>query len=58
MQSEMINSIFALMDAEIGPPEVDFMVRQHGKVVKRTFSAYHDETIYEDGYVDRDYIGD
>lgn len=56
MQS-MINSIFELMDME-ADQETGFWLGQHGKVVKREQRAYHDVTIFEDGYEDYDYIGD
>lgn len=54
------SELFAALDDEDLEEEGywEQMERQHGKVVKRTFSAYHDEAVYEDGYVDRDYIGD
>lgn len=39
----------SLPEAPVGP---------HGKVVDTRFEAYHDVTVYEDGYEDRFYIGE
>ena len=36
----------------------DPMEREHGKVVNTWQDAYHNCKEYEDGYIDRDYIGD
>ena len=30
----------------------------HGKVIDFRFDAYHDVTVYEDGYEEKYYIGD
>ena len=30
----------------------------HGKLVEYRFDAYHDVKVYEDGYVEKFYIGD
>lgn len=30
----------------------------HGKLVEYRFDAYHDVKVYEDGYVEKYYIGD
>jgi len=30
----------------------------HGKLIEYRFDAYHDVKVYEDGYVEKFYIGD
>jgi len=31
---------------------------KHGKIIDTHFEAFHDVTVYEDGYEERFYIGD
>lgn len=31
---------------------------EHGAIADRRMDAYHDVTVYEDGYEEKDYIGD
>lgn len=53
--------LLGILDEEIEPdpnPIPSPMERVHGKAVSSRFEAYHDVTVYEDGYEDWSYIGD
>lgn len=54
-----IDIFMGIVNETIGMrPQLSPEEKIHGKVVKTRMEAYHDVTVYEDGYEERDYIGD
>lgn len=54
-----IDIFMGIVDETIGMrPQLSPLEKIHGKVIETRMEAYHDVTVYEDGYEDRYYIGD
>ena len=59
---EVMTALIDFMDGKIEewpwPEAISEDERKHGPVVKTYWTAYHNVTVYADGYEEMDYIGD
>lgn len=59
---EAMTALIDFMDGKITewpwPEAISEDERRHGPVVRTYWTAYHNVTVYADGYEDREYIGD
>lgn len=54
-----IDVFMGIVDETIGMrQQLSPMEKVHGKFIEARMEAYHDVVVYEDGYEDKDYIGD
>lgn len=57
--ADAIDIFMGIVNETVGAlPSLSPMEKLHGKVVESRMRAYHDVTIYEDGYEDWSYIGE
>ncbi len=54
---EMMEEV-GFFDDDCIEPDTDYCNPKHGRIKERRWTAYTDETVYEDDYVDRYYICD